>query len=106
MLDPSVRDEIRAYVAERDWAQFHTPENLAKSISIEAAELLECFQWAPDADLDALRGELADVLIYCLLLADRTGLDPAEIILEKIDVTRRKYPVDKARGRSTKHDAL
>lgn len=106
MLDPSVRDEIRAYVAERDWAQFHTPENLAKSIAIEAGELLECFQWAPDADLDALRGELADVLIYCLLLADRTGLDPAEIILEKIEVTRRKYPVDKARGRSTKHDAL
>ncbi|MBC7593111.1 MAG: nucleotide pyrophosphohydrolase, partial [Kineosporiaceae bacterium] len=62
MVDKSVRDEIAAFVAERDWAQFHSPENLAKSIAIEAGELLECFQWNADADVDRLREELADVL--------------------------------------------
>jgi NTP pyrophosphatase (non-canonical NTP hydrolase) len=61
MVDPVVRDEIAAFVAERDWAQFHSPENLAKSIAIEAGELLECFQWNADADTDRVREELADV---------------------------------------------
>ena len=68
MTDSLVRDALRTFVAEREWAQFHTPENLAKSISIEAAELLECFQWNADADTDAVKEELADVLTYCLLL--------------------------------------
>ena len=106
MVDKSVRDEIAVFVAERDWAQFHSPENLAKSIAIEAGELLECFQWNADADEARVREELADVLTYCLLLAERIGADPEQIILDKLAVTREKYPVDKARGRSAKYDAL
>ena len=106
MVDKSVRDEIAAFVAERDWAQFHSPENLAKSIVMEAGELLECFQWNADADDDRVREELADVLTYCLLLAERIGADPERIILDKLVATRAKYPVDKARGRSAKYDAL
>jgi len=106
MTDPLVRDALRTFVAEREWAQFHTPENLAKSISIEAAELLECFQWNADADTGAVEKELADVLTYCLLLADRLGVDPDQIVLDKLELTRTKYPADRARGRSTKYDAL
>lgn len=106
MLDDRVREAMRAFVAERDWAQFHTPSNLAKSIAIEAGELLECFQWNDDADLEQVRGELADVLTYCALLADRLGLDPSEIVLDKLAVTGAKYPADKARGRSDRYDVL
>ncbi|MCU1408588.1 MAG: nucleotide pyrophosphohydrolase [Microbacteriaceae bacterium] len=106
MNDFSVGDEIAAFVAERDWAQFHSPENLAKSIAIEAGELLECFQWNADANHDRVREELADVLTYCVLLADSIGADPNQIVLDKLAVTRQKYPADKARGRSTKYDAL
>lgn len=101
-----LRDELRAFVAERDWAQFHTPENLAKSISIEAGELLETFQWDADADVEAVKSELADVLTYCVILADKLGVDPEQIVLDKLAVTRQKYPVDKARGTSKKYDAL
>src|SRR5690606_18063041 len=74
---------LRAFVAERDWAQFHSPENLAKSISIEAAELLEEFQWGEARDAQNVRDELADVLTYCLLMADAIGADPLEIVREK-----------------------
>ncbi len=102
----AVIDALRTFVAEREWAQFHTPENLAKSVSIEAAELLECFQWSAEPDRDQVRAELADVLTYCFLLADRIGVDPEQIVLDKLDETRAKYPVDKARGRSTKYDQL
>jgi len=106
MTDRLVRDVLRDFVAEREWAQFHSPENLAKSISIEAAELLECFQWTADADSSRVQEELADVLTYCLLLADRLGVDPDQIVLDKLAKTGAKYPVEKARGRSTKYDAL
>lgn len=106
MHAPAAVDALRAFVAERDWGQFHTPDNLAKSISIEAAELLECFQWG-DADLASAQDELADVLTYCLLLADRLDLDPESIVLEKLEKTRRKYPADQVRGSSKKrHDQL
>jgi dCTP diphosphatase len=101
-----VLSSLRAFVAERDWAQFHTSENLAKSISIEAGELLECFQWGDDPDVDDVRGELADVLTYCYLLAEKLGVDADEIVLEKLAVTREKYPVEKFRGRSSKYDEL
>jgi dCTP diphosphatase len=106
MADKSLHDEIQAFVAEREWAQFHSPGNLAKSISIEAAELLECFQWSDDADQARVQEELADVLTYCLLLADRLGVDPDQIVRQKLALTREKYPVDKSRGRSTKYDEL
>lgn len=101
-----VVDALRAFVAERDWAQFHSAENLAKSVSIEAGELLECFQWNSTFDPDEVRAELADVMTYCYLLADKLGLDPEEIVLAKLDETRTKYPVEKSRGRSTKYDQL
>jgi dCTP diphosphatase len=97
---------LRAFVAERDWDQFHTPENLAKSISIEAGELLERFQWGGTFEAARVQEELADVLTYCHLLADKLGLDADEIVLEKLATTRHKYPVEKAKGRSTKYDQL
>ena len=106
MPDPSAREQLAAFVVERDWEQFHTPENLAKSIAIEAGELLECFQWSSDADEARVRDELADVLTYCSLLAAKLGVDPEQLILDKLAVTREKYPVEKARGRSAKYDAL
>ena len=106
MVQTSTRSVIAAFVAERDWGQFHTPENLAKSISIEAGELLECFQWSTEADPSRVRDELADVLTYCLLLAAKLGVDPDQIVLDKLAVTREKYPVDKARGSSAKYDVL
>ena len=102
----SALEQLREFVAEREWAQFHTPENLAKGVSIEAAELLECFQWSAEADIDDVRDELADVLTYCLLLADKYGLDPEAIILEKLESTKAKYPVEKSRGKSAKYDEL
>lgn len=69
---------MTAFVAAREWAQFHTPANLAKSVSIEASELLECFQWNDDADPARVREELADVVTYCILLAERLGVDLAQ----------------------------
>lgn len=101
-----LQDELRAFVAEREWAQFHTRENLAKSISIESGELLECFQRRADGDDVRVRGELADVLTYCFLLADRIGSSPEELIREKLAVTKDKYPIERVRGRSTKYDQL
>jgi NTP pyrophosphatase (non-canonical NTP hydrolase) len=97
---------LSEFVRERDWAQFHTPANLAKSISIEAGELLECFQWSDDADEARVRDELADVVTYCTLLAAQLGVDLDEIVLQKLAVTGSKYPADRSRGRSTKYDAL
>lgn len=97
---------LRRMVAERDWGQFHTPENLAKSISVEAGELLEQFQWNSQVDRSEVRSELADVLTYCFLLADALGVDVDEIVREKLSETCRKYPVSLAKGRSTKYDRL
>lgn len=84
---------LSQFVAERDWSRFHTPANLAKSISIEAAELLEHFQWADTgADLDEVRDELADVLTYCFLLAAKMGWDADEIVQSKLQKTKLKHP--------------
>ncbi|UYN84441.1 MAG: nucleotide pyrophosphohydrolase [Microcella sp.] len=105
-MTDAARDALRAFVAERDWGQFHTPENLAKSISIEAAELLELFQWNSEADYQRLRDELADVLTYCVLLADKIDADPQQLVLDKLEQTRAKYPAEKSRGRSEKYDQL
>ncbi len=97
---------LREFVIARDWAQFHTEENLAKSIAIEAAELLENFQWNSDVQRSEVIDELADVLTYCFLLADKIGVNPAEIVLEKLRKTAEKYPVERAKGRSEKYDRL
>jgi dCTP diphosphatase len=106
MSDDSTMRALRSLTAERDWAQFHTPANLAKSISIEAGELLECFQWSDDADPADVLSELADVLTYCLLLADRLGVDPDAVVRSKLEETRKKYPIERSRGKSTKYDRL
>lgn len=99
-------NELVAFTAEREWGQFHTPENLSKSIAIEAGELLECFQWDSEAKPERVQDELADVLTYAFLLADRLGVDPIEIVHKKLEITKEKYPVDKARGTSKKYDQL
>ena len=106
MSNSTVFDALRAFVRERDWEQFHTPENLAKSVSIEAAELLECYQWDSNVPDNRVRDELGDVLTYCFLLADKIGADPVELILEKLEKTKAKYPVEKSHGRSTKYTEL
>lgn len=106
MIESSLPALLREFVAERDWDQFHSPANLAKSVAIEAGELLECFQWNDDAPIDKVSSELADVLTYCLLLADKLGLDANRLVIDKLEVTKEKYPVDKARGRSSKYDEL
>lgn len=98
---------IDCFNKERDWDQFHSPANLAKSISIEAGELLECFQWnEDDFDLREVKGELADVMNYCFQLCLILKEDPIGIVDEKMDETERKYPVSKAKGVSTKYDKL
>lgn len=102
----NLKDEIKKFSEERDWDQFHSPENLAKSISIEAGELLECFQWNSDYDKRALCEELADVLTYCIMLADKLDVSIDEIVLNKLEKSKKKYPVEKARGVSTKYDKL
>lgn len=106
MEKDEVLQQLRSFVAERDWKQFHTPENLAKSISIESAELLELFQWGSDAYESDIKDELADVLTYCILLADQYGLDPYELVIEKLEKTKEKYPVEKSKGKSDKYDRL
>ena len=99
-------DALREFVAARDWKQFHTRENLAKSISIEAAELLELFQWDENPDEERVREELADVLAYCLHLADDLGVDIDDLVLEKVAKNELKYPIEKSRGKSQKYDRL
>ncbi|GGM37182.1 nucleotide pyrophosphohydrolase [Microbacterium saperdae] len=97
---------LRAFVDERDWDQFHSPENLAKSISIEAGELLECFQWSPGFDQEQVEAELADVVTYCIHLANKIGADLDEIVMKKLESTKAKYPVELAKGRMTKYTQL
>lgn len=99
-------DRIDKFNKDRDWDQFHTPTNLTKSISIEANELLECYQWNDNANLEDVKEELADVMNYCLQMSMVLGLDPIDIMNKKIDKTEKKYPVDKAKGVSTKYNKL
>ncbi|MCI8524281.1 MAG: nucleotide pyrophosphohydrolase [Lachnospiraceae bacterium] len=98
-------NRIRKFTKDRDWDQFHSPANLAKSIMIEAGELLECFQWNDDSfDLDHVKEELADVLVYCQDMLDKLGLDEDEIVNSKMDKNEAKYPVEKAKGNAKKYD--
>lgn len=104
-------NKILKFRDDRDWKQFHNPKDLAISISLEAAELLEVFQWS-GADVsnerkqDKIKEELADVVNYCVLMADACELDLDEIVQEKIKINERKYPVEKAKGRRDKYDKL
>lgn len=110
LRDETIRRVIQ-FRDDRDWRQFHTPKDLAISLSLEAAELLEVFQWSgtdlecPDK-LDRIREELADVLSYCVLMADVCGLDLDEILNAKVDQNAAKYPVEKARGSAAKYTEL
>lgn len=106
MPSPATLLALRTFVAERDWDQFHSPENLAKSISIEAGELLECFQWGPDFNQSRVEEELADVVTYCIHLANKLDVDLDEIVLAKLESTSAKYPVALAKGRMTKYTEL
>ena len=100
-------DRIRKFSEDRDWDQFHSPANLAKSISIEANELLECFQWDEENyDINAVKEELADVMVYCRNMLDKLGLDEDEIINDKMAKNEAKYPVEKAKGKADKYTKL
>ena len=106
MNDQTIQ-RIRKFTEDRDWDKFHSPVNLAKSISIEANELLECFQWSNDEyNLQHVKEELADVLVYCRNMLDKLGLDEDEIVNMKMDQNEAKYPVDKARGKNNKYNEL
>lgn len=112
-LDP-LRDALRAFTAARDWGPFHSPKNLAMALSVEAAELLEVFQWMTEADsrnLDpaaktAASEEIADVLLYLIVLSDALGIDPVAAAERKMVANAQKYPVEKARGTDKKYTQL
>jgi NTP pyrophosphatase (non-canonical NTP hydrolase) len=109
-----LRNVLRQFAADRDWDKFHSPKNLAIALSVEAAELLEHFQWLSDtesADLPAVtrirvREELADVLLYLIRLADKLDVDLANAAVDKIQINAAKYPIEKARGTSKKYTEL
>ena len=110
----ALRDQLRIFAAQRDWDQFHTPKNLAAALAVEAAELLENFQWltaeesqqlAPDT-LAAVRAEVADVLLYLIRISDKLGIDLVTAAQQKIAINAVKYPMDKARGSSKKYTEL
>ena len=102
-----LKKRIDKFNKDREWDQFHTPSNLAKSISIEANELLECFQWNnTEFNTDDVIEELADVMNYCIQMSQVLDVDIIDIINTKMDKTEQKYPVDKAKGVSTKYDKL
>jgi dCTP diphosphatase len=109
-----LRDALRAFATARDWDRFHAPKNLAMALSVEAAELLEIFQWMPDADSrnlapaarEAASQEIADVLLYLIRLCDVLGVDPVAAAERKMVSNAEKYPVEKARGSSRKYNEL
>lgn len=106
--------QLEQFAAERDWQQFHSPKNLASALVVEAGELLEHFQWLtetqsramPPEKLDAVAGEVADVLLYLVQMATALGIDPVAAAQAKLELNARRYPVDRARGNSKKHDEL
>ena len=107
----SVVEELIKFRDERDWKQFHDSKNIAIAISIEAAELNELFLWksieqSNDIKIDRIKEELADIFSFSFLLAEKHGLDPFEIVSEKIQRNAEKYPIDKAKGKSDKYDQL
>ncbi|MES2151486.1 MAG: nucleotide pyrophosphohydrolase [Pseudomonadota bacterium] len=109
----TIRDLVRVFVEERDWDQFHTPKNLSAALSVEAAELLEHFQWLRtgehaelgEARLEQVRHEMADVLVYLVRLADKLDVDLLAAVLEKMALNRAKYPLELVRGDARKYNA-
>lgn len=111
MISKETVETVKKFRDERDWRQFHNPKDLAISLNLEAAELLEIFQWSGEdveclEKMDKIREELADVLCYCILMADRCGLDMDEIVLEKMKRNGEKYPADLCRGSSAKYTEI
>ena len=110
----NLRNQLRTFAADRDWDQFHSPKNLASALAVEAAELLENFQWLTEAEsnqlppetLAAVRAEVADVLLYLIRISDKLGIDLIAAANAKIVLNAKKYPVDKARGNSKKYTEL
>lgn len=103
----TINKQIKQFVNERNWDKFHSPANLAKSISIEANELLECFQWdEQNYNLDDVKDELADVFTYCFQLADKLDVDIYQIISDKMRKNIAKYPIEKCKGKADKYDKL
>ncbi len=108
----TLRQQLRSFAAERDWDQFHSPKNLAAALAVEAAELLEKFQWLTEAEsqnlppetLEGVRHEVADVLLYLIRISDKLGIDLIAAAQEKIAMNEKKYPVDLSRGSSKKYD--
>ena len=103
--------QLKKFRDERDWSQFHDSKNLATAISIEAAELNELFLWktireSEEVDVSKIKEELADILSFSFLLAEKHGLDPFDIIAEKIKINAEKYPIEKAKGTATKYTDL
>ena len=106
-MKAETKDRIRKFTEDRDWDQFHSPANLAKSISIEANELLECFQWSDtDYNLEHVKEELADVIVYCQNMLEKLDLDIDEIVNAKMEKNEMKYPVEKSRGSAAKYTEL
>ena len=101
-----LKKALREFNEVMDWDQFHTPETLAKSLAIESGELLECFQWNSDFDMQDVCEELADVYSYVLMMAERLDVDLEQITLDKLEKTKAKYPAEKFRGISTKYNKL
>ena len=110
-MTQEIINQILQFRDDRDWKKFHNPKDLAISISLEAAELLEVFQWSGtdttnEGKQEKIKEELADVLIYCALMADTCGLDIDEIVRAKLKRNNEKYPVEKAKGKSKKYTEL
>lgn len=101
-----VKAAVVQFTKDRDWDQFHSPANLAKSIAIESGELLECFQWNDDFDKKEVCEELADVVNYAILLADKLGVSLEDIVMQKLEENSKKYPVNKSKGNSKKYTEL
>ena len=101
-----VKKAVVKFTKDRDWDQFHSPANLAKSIAIESGELLECFQWNDNFNKEDVCEELADVVNYAILLADQLGVNLEEIVMQKIEKNSKKYPIEKAKGNSKKYTEL
>jgi NTP pyrophosphatase (non-canonical NTP hydrolase) len=99
-------ERVLKFRDDRDWSQFHTPENLAKAINIEAGELLEHFLWDNNFNKEEVCEELADVMLYCINMANTLGVDIEEILTKKLDKNEKKYPVEKAKGNSKKYTEL
>lgn len=101
-----VKKAVVKFTKDRDWDQFHSPANLAKSIAIESGELLEYFQWNDNFNKEDVCDELADVIIYAILLADKLDVNLEEIIMKKMEKNSKKYPIEKAKGNSKKYTEL